>query len=209
MRIGIIGSGMIGSTAARLLVAAGHDVAIANTRGPQSLAGLKGELGDRLLPSAVDEAAAFGDVVLIAVPVRAVGDLPAGAFAGKIVVDANNYYPQRDGHIAALDNGDLTSTELLARHLAGARVVKAFNTMTYMTLARSGDPAKASNDRLALFLAGDDVAAKQTVAGLIDELGFAGVDTGGLADGGRLQQPGSPVYGKDLSGAQARAALGL
>jgi predicted dinucleotide-binding enzyme len=208
MKIAIIGSGKIGSTAARLFIGAGHEVAIANRRGPQSLEPLQRELGAALQPASIKDAVRFGDVVLVAVPLHAIDALPAASFAGKIVVDANNYYPNRDGHIPELDRDETTSSELLARHLPGARVVKAFNTMYYATLGEAGDPSKPEDDRLALFVAGDDQQAKQVAIDLIEQLGFAAMDNGSLADGGRRQQPGSPIYNTNLTGAQARAALG-
>jgi 8-hydroxy-5-deazaflavin:NADPH oxidoreductase len=208
MKIAIIGSGKIGSTAARLFIGAGHEVAIANRRGPQSLEPLRLELGAALQPASIEDAIRFGDVALVAVPLHAIDALPAASFAGKIVVDANNYYPNRDGHIPELDRDETTSSELLARHLPGARVVKAFNTMYYATLGEAGDPSKPEDDRLALFVAGDDQQAKQVAIDLIEQLGFAAMDTGSLADGGRRQQPGSPIYNTNLTGAQARAALG-
>jgi predicted dinucleotide-binding enzyme len=151
--------------------------------------------------------ARFGDVVLVAVPLGAIGALPAVPFAGKIVIDANNYYPNRDGHLPELDRDETTSTELLAQHLQSARLVKAFNTMYHATLAQAGDPSKPQNERLALFVDGDDGEAKRVVIDLIDELGFAAIDTGSLADGGRRQQPGSPIYNVELTGTQARETL--
>jgi predicted dinucleotide-binding enzyme len=207
MDIGIIGSGHIGGTLARLFTAAGHDVVIANSRGPDTLAELVDEVGGGLRAATVDEAARFGEVVVVAIPVKAVEDLPPDPFAGKIVVDANNYYPGRDGQYESLDTDATTSTEMLAAHLPGARVVKAFNTMNYRLLDSGGRTDAPADERLAIFLAGDDAEAKAVVAGLIEELGFAPVDTGGLADGGRRQQPGTPVYGADLTAAQARDAL--
>jgi predicted dinucleotide-binding enzyme len=207
MDIGIIGSGHIGGTLARLFTAAGHDVVIANSRGPDTLAGLVDEVGGGLRAATVDEAARFGEVVVVAIPVKAVEDLPPDPFAGKIVVDANNYYPGRDGQYESLDTDATTSTEMLAAHLPGARVVKAFNTMNYRLLDSGGRPDAPAEERLAIFVAGDDAEAEDVVAGLIEELGFAPVDTGGLADGGRRQQPGTPVYGADLTAAQARDAL--
>jgi predicted dinucleotide-binding enzyme len=206
MRIGIIGSGKIGATVAHLLVCAGHEVAIANSRGPDSLAELVGELGDTASAASVEQAAAFGDVVLVAIPLHAYDSLPAGAFDGKIVIDANNYYPGRDGRIAALDDASTTSSELLAGHLPGARVVKAFNTMFYETLAAEGMPDGPRRQRHALFVAGDDEDAKRIVSALIEQLGFAAVDSGTLADGAR-QQPGSPIYNKAMDAAQGERAL--
>jgi 8-hydroxy-5-deazaflavin:NADPH oxidoreductase len=207
VKIGIIGSGMIGSTAARLFVAAGHEVAIANSRGPDSLVQLAQEVGPRLRPMSVSDATMFGDLVLVAVPFGVIQALPAEPFAGKIVIDANNYYTKRDGHNDDLDNDRTTSTELLAAHLPEARVVKALNTMHFKALAAGGDEEKALDDRLALFVAGDDPEAKATVGTLIEDLGFAAIDTGGLAAGGRRQQPGSPIYAADMTAAQAHQAL--
>lgn len=191
MRIGIIGSGHIGSTTASLFVAAGHDVMIGSRSGPHG----------------IDEAARHGELVLVAIPFGAIESLPPDAFAGRIVVDANNYYPDRDGHVEALDADRTTSTELLAAHLAGARVVKAFNTMHYVTLGERGDASLPPAQRLALFEAGDDADAKAVVRGLIEELGFGAVDVGGLADGGRLIQPGAALYGRDITVAAAEAEL--
>lgn len=189
MRIGVIGSGNIGGTAAELLERAGHEVLVSNTRGD---------------PATPDAAATFGEVVLVAIPLHAIDTLPPEPFAGKVVIDANNYYPGRDGQFAELDSGELTSSELLARRLPGARVVKAFNTMHYRTLAQAGH----SDPPLALLIAGDDDDAKATVAGLIEQLGFAPVDTGSLRDGGARQQPSTPVYAADLTEAEARELLG-
>ncbi len=207
MNIGIIGSGNIGATTARLFTGAGHDVIIANSRGPESLAELVADLGPNARAGTVEDAARTGDVILIAIPLRAYPDLPAGAFAGKIVIDANNYYPQRDGQIPELDREETTSSELLARHLAGARVVKSFNTMNFRPLASEGRPDAPRAERLAIYLAGDDAQAKDVVAALIDEVGFAPVDTGTLHDGGARQQPGSPIYNNPMTAEEAEAAV--
>ena len=142
MRIGIIGSGRIGSTAARLFAAAGHEVTIANSRGPESLGELVDEIGPNAQAATVADAARDAEIVLVAVPLRAYSDLPAEAFVGKVVIDANNYYPERDGQIAELDSGQTTSSELLARHLQGARIVKAFNTMNFRPLGSDGRRAR-------------------------------------------------------------------
>jgi predicted dinucleotide-binding enzyme len=203
MRIGVIGAGNIGATAARLFADAGHDVVISNSRGPETLGA---EEGDGVRAGTVAEAAEHGEVVLVAIPLKALGDLPAEAFEDAIVVDAMNYYPGRDGHVDELDRDETTSTELLARHLEGARVVKAFNTMRAGTLEEGGRPA-GDHSRLALLVAGDDLQAKRTVMELIDEIGFDPVDTGSLADGGRAQQPGSPLYAAELTSIEAREAL--
>jgi predicted dinucleotide-binding enzyme len=201
MRIGIIGSGNIGATAARLFAAAGHDVALANSRGPATLAGLAEEIGDRARAETVEGAASFGDVVLVAIPFLGYTDLPAAHLTGKIVIDAGNYYPARDGQHAALDADETTISELLAEQIPRARVVKAFNTLYWEHLRdRAGDG-------LALFLAGDDQDAKDRVAALMSDIGFAPVDVGSLAEGGRKLQPGAPLSGVQLSEAEARAQV--
>ncbi len=202
MNIGIIGSGNIGVTAARLFAAAGHNVAISNSRGPESLRDLVSDVGEHASAASVDEAADFGEVVLVAIPFFAYESLPADRLEGKIVVDANNYYPGRDGE---MDFGGLTSSEVISNHLPGARLVKAFNTMYFQTLATEGKESEV--DRLVLFVAGDDEEAKSTVSRLIREIGFSPVDTGSLKEGGRRQQPGSPIYNKPLTTNQAQEAL--
>lgn len=202
MNIGIIGSGNIGATAARLFAEAGHDVAISNSRGPESLRELVDGIGTHARAATVEEAADVGEVVLVAIPLFAYGTLPAAQLAGKIVVDANNYYPGRDGQ---MDFGGLTSSEAISKHLPGVRLVKAFNTMYYETLATAG--SESEEDRLVLFVAGDDEEAKVTVSRLIREIGFSPVDTGSLADGGRRQRPGSPIYNVPMTDVQAREAL--
>ena len=206
MRIGVIGTGNIGGTVARLFADAEHEVVISNSRGPETL---RHEEGDGVQAGTVEEAAEHGDVVLIAIPFKARETLPADELADTVVIDAMNYYPARDGHIAELDEDITTSTELLGRHLYGSRLVKAFNTMAAGTLEdESGRPA-GDHSRLVILAAGDDEHAKRTVMELIDELGFDPVDTGTLAEGGRLQQPGSPVFGAELTNPEAREALGL
>ncbi|HEX9399402.1 MAG TPA: NADPH-dependent F420 reductase [Anaeromyxobacter sp.] len=204
MKIAIIGSGNIGGTAARLFAAAGHDVGLSHKSGPESLRERAAQLGRNACAMTVDEAAAFGDVVLLALPWRAREDLPAELLAGKIVVDATNPYRP---DFTVYDLGDSSSSEEMLRTLPGARLVKAFNTLFAKDLASSGRPELPLDERTALLLAGDDPQAKELVSRLVEEIGFAPVDTGGLRDGGRLQQPGSPLYGRHLTGAEARAAL--
>jgi 8-hydroxy-5-deazaflavin:NADPH oxidoreductase len=207
MKIGIIGSGRIGSTTARLFAEAGHEVTIANSRGPGSLTELVGEIGPNAQAGTVADAAREADVVLVAIPLMAYSELPADAFAGKVVIDANNYYPERDGQIAELDSGETTSSELLARHLTGARIVKAFNTMNFRPLGSEGRPGAPRAERLAIYLAGDDDRAKEVVTRLIDEIGFAPVDTGSLSEGGARQQPGAPIYNNPMKAEEAEAAV--
>ena len=201
MNIGIIGAGNIGATAARLFADAGHEVVLSNSRGPETLTVIVQDMDGNVRATTVEEAADFGEVVLEAIPFGRYEDLPADRLAGKIVIDASNYYPGRDGEI---DLGGRGSSELLADHLAGSRVVKAFNTMYYETLATGGDAW--DDDRLVLFVAGDDAEAKAVVSRLIEETGFAPEDTGSLEDG-RVQQPGSPIYNVEMNSPQARDAL--
>jgi len=207
MKIGIIGSGNIGATAARLFARAGHEVAVSNSRGGEGLEELIRELGGGARATGVEEAARFGEVVLIAVPFGRYEALPAGAFEGKVVIDANNYYPQRDGNFPVLDSGETTSSELLDWHLKGARVVKGFNTIWCEHLAKQGDASLPVEERRAIFVAGDDEDAKRVVSRLIEEIGFAAVDTGALAEGGRRQQVGTPVYNKELNARDAARVL--
>jgi predicted dinucleotide-binding enzyme len=204
MRIGIIGSGKIGGTLARSWARAGHEVAIANSRGPESLAGLVGEIGSNAHAATAAEAAEFGEMLLLAIPFGDYATLPFDHMTGKIVIDAMNYYPERDGEI---DTRTFTSSEQVALRLPAARVVKAFNTLYYETLASKGRPDAPLDDRLAIFVAGDDPEAKALVTGLIQELGFAPVDTGSLREGSRKQQPGSPIYNRPLRPEQAKAML--
>jgi 8-hydroxy-5-deazaflavin:NADPH oxidoreductase len=207
MRIGIVGTGYIGATAARLFVRAGHEVAVSNSRDGAGLEDLVGELGDRAHAASVEDAARFGDVVLVSIPFGRYTELPAASFDGKIVIDTGNYYPDRDGRFAKLDDGESTSSELVAAHLRGARLVKAFNTIYYVHLAEQGDASLPVEKRRAVFVAGDDEDAKRVVSGLVEEIGFAAVDTGSLRDGGALQQPGTAIYNRDVTAEEARALL--
>jgi 8-hydroxy-5-deazaflavin:NADPH oxidoreductase len=205
MKVGIIGAGKIGQATAGRLIAAGHEVMISNSRGPETLADLEQSLGQSAHAGTTVEAARFGEVVLVAIPLRAIGSLPADELIGQIVIDANNYYPARDGQIAKLDAGEIGSSELLARQLPGARIIKAFNTIYYQRIAHEARPP-GSSERLAVPMAGDDPEAKDVVAALIDDMGFDPVDAGSLADG-RRQQPGTPVYNMPLNADGVRAAL--
>jgi predicted dinucleotide-binding enzyme len=191
--VGFIGSGRIGGTVARLSVAAGHHVVLSNSRGPETLKDLVDELGPLARAGTGEQAAAAGEIVVVAIPLRAYRSVPAEPLTGKIVIDADNYYPQRDGHIAELDSGSMTSSELLQRHLAASRVVKAFNNIYYRHLLSLARPAGAA-DRSFLPIAGDDTDAQLSVAAFLDSIGYGTVDAGSLADSWR-QQPGTPVYG--------------
>lgn len=203
MKIGIIGAGAIGETAARLLSRAGHAVAISNSRGPASLASVVAEIGPGAQALTAEEAAAFGEVVLLAVPWRRPEALPAPErVTGKIVIDAMNPY---DDNLQVIDLGESSSSEETAKRLPGARLVKAFNTLRAETLRNGGQ--LGADDRLVLFLAGDDAEAKSVVARLIDEIGFVPVDTGSLREGGRLQQPGGPLHGREMQAEEAQGAL--
>ncbi|MEU1201958.1 NAD(P)-binding domain-containing protein [Streptomyces sp. NPDC005813] len=195
MKIGIIGAGNIGGNLTRRLTALGHDVSVANSRGPHTLTALAEETG--ATPVEVGEAARDADVVVVTVPLKAVPDLPSGLFDGAAdgvaVIDTGNYYPQqRDGKIAAIEDEGLTESGWTARQI-GHTVVKAFNGTYAQDILDRHRPAGAP-DRMALPVAGDDEAAKRVVRALIDELGFDTVDAGSLADSWR-QQPGTPVYG--------------
>jgi len=203
VNVGIIGSGNIGGTAAKLFATAGHQVAVSNSRGPGTLRDLVEEIGPNAHAATVEEAAEFGEVVMEAIPFGLYQELPAGKLSGKILVTASNYSPGRDGEI---EHGGLASSELVQRHLSGARVVKAFNTIYYKRLRDNGRPDAPLGERESIFVAGDDEEAKDVVSGLVEEVGFAPVDTGTLA-GSREQEPGSPVYNVAMTPDKAREAL--
>ncbi|MGI5186243.1 NADPH-dependent F420 reductase [Dactylosporangium sp. CA-152071] len=208
MKIGVIGAGKVGSTLAHLYVAAGNDVAIANSQGPDTLRDLEHQLGRHAHAVTVEEAARYGDVVIVAVPFCQFEDLPADALAGRTVVDATNYVPERDGHDAELERGDVTSSELMQRHLTGAHVVKAFNAMRWDHLRDYGHSA-GSNFRYGIPVSGDDPDAKWRVLDLVEEIGFEPVDAGPLVEGGRKYQPGTEVYTADLEADELRARIGV
>ena len=203
MNIGVIGSGNIGATAARLFAAAGHEVAISNSRGPETLEDLVEEIGPGVRAATVEDAAGFGEVVMEAIPFGRYTSLPAERLAGKVFITASNYYPARDGE---LDLGGRASSELVAEHLSGARVVKAFNTIYFARLRDNGRPEAPVEKREVIFVSGDDGEAKGVVSGLIEEIGFAPVDVGTLAES-RRQEPGSPVYNVATNPDQAREML--
>jgi hypothetical protein len=204
MRMGIIGVGHIGGTLARLFLRAGHEVALSNSRGPDSLERFVHELGEGARATTPPEAAAFGDVVVVSIPFGRYRELPAEGLAEKVVVDTNNYYPDRDGHFPELDDGRTTSSEVLQAHLVGARVVKAFNTLYARWLGEEGRPPNAGR-RLGIPIAGDDQEAKRVASGLIDEIGFDAVDLGDLASGRRFQ-PGTALYAVQLTRAEIQAS---
>ncbi len=206
MKIGIIGAGNIGGTLVRRLTALGHKVYVANSRGPQTLARLATETGATAVTIA--GAARGAELVIVTIPEKNIPSLPASLFAGTpastVVIDTGNYYPQqRDGRIDAIEAG--TTESRWVEQQLGRPVVKAFNNIYAQHLRDLGKPA-GTRGRIALPIAGDDDAAKDIVLRLIDELGFDGVDAGGLDESWR-QQPGTPVYGTDLDAAGVRRAL--
>ena len=198
MKIGIIGSGHIGGTLTEKLAAAGHKIGVANAHGPRSLEARAVSLGEGVCAMTVEEAAEYGELVVVSIPFGRYRSVPVAPLNGKIVVDTENYYPQRDGHFAELDEDRVTSSELVQQHLPGARLVKSFNAVRWDSLAEEGRPHGAAG-RLAVPLAGDDDEAKRIVGQLIDEIGFDPVDVGGLAQGGRRLQPGTAVYAAHLT----------
>jgi 8-hydroxy-5-deazaflavin:NADPH oxidoreductase len=189
-KIGIVGAGRIGQALAVRFAAVGRDVMLSNSRGPDTVAAVVGSLGGGVCAGTVEEAARFGDLVAVAIPPRAIHELPPEPFAGKIVMDANNYFPGADDRLPELDADETTSSELLASLLPGARVVKAFNAIQFRRLLDHSRPELPPEERLAIPVAGDEPDAKRVVLDLIDEIGFTGVDTGTLAES-RRQQPGS------------------
>lgn len=204
MRIGIIGAGYIGRAVAEMVLAAGHEAMLSNSRGPETLtsvaAGIRGsQIGT------VEQAVAFGDVVLVAVPFAHYRDLPADLLAGKVILDANNYYPDRDGRIAELDRFETTTSQLIAAHLSKSKVVKVFNAILAQDLLQDGRPA-GTPDRRALPIAADDQEAKTQVAHLLDEIGFDALDGGGLAESWRFERA-KPAYCIPLNKNQLYAAL--
>lgn len=189
--------------AAKHFVAVGHEVAVSNSRGPDTLRDLESELGGHGHAVTTEEAERFGAVVVVSVPFKSYADVPADGLAGKIVIDTANYYPDRDGHFSELDSGARTSSEMLAERLPGARVVKAFNAIQWTSL-RDKAAESADGQRVGIPLSGDDPQAKQVVAGLINEIGFEPVDAGPLGAGGRKHQPGTDVYTADLPAGELR-----
>jgi 8-hydroxy-5-deazaflavin:NADPH oxidoreductase len=191
--IGFIGSGRIGGNVARLAAAAGYQVVLSNSRGPDTLRELADSIGPLATAGTVEQAATDGEIVVVSIPLRAYRDVPVAPLAGKLVIDTNNYYPERDGQIAELDEGSATSSELLQRHLPQSHVVKAFNNIFYKHLESLPRPAGAP-DRSALVITGDDEQAKKNATAFLHAIGYDTVDGGTLEDSWR-QQPGGPIYG--------------
>jgi 8-hydroxy-5-deazaflavin:NADPH oxidoreductase len=208
MKIGIIGSGNIGATAAKLFVNAGHEVAISNSRGPESLTSLVNSIGANIKAKTVEDTIKFGEIILLAIPWRKRQELlPASElFDGKIVIDAMNPYSE-NFEIMDLGNSTSSSEEVLKQIPSSSRLVKAFNTIYYEHLRTKGNPNLSKEDRFAIFVAGDDSNAKATVSKLIEHIGFAAVDTGSLREGGKKQQPGSPIYNNPMTAKVAHERL--
>jgi hypothetical protein len=203
--IGFIGAGRIGSQVARLAIQSGYDVVLSNSRGPDTLADLVRELGPQARAATPAEAAATGDLVVVSIPLKNIGTIPVEPLARKVVIDTNNYYPQRDGHIRELDDERSTTSELLQRHLPTSKVVKAFNHIYAAELTTHGQPAGTKNRR-ALVIAGDDAAAKSTVTRLLDQFGFDTVDAGPLSESWRIQRD-TPGYGPRRTADELRSDL--
>ena len=189
---GIIGAGHIGGQVARAAIGQGYDVVISNSRGPESLADLVAELGPQARAATAAEAAAAADVAVVTVPLHAYRDVPVEPLAGKIVLDTNNYYWERDGHIDALDRGEATTTGLLQEHLPTSKVVKAFNHIGAPDITTDGAPAGTPNRR-ALATAGDDPEAVAFVTDFYDRLGFDTVNVGPLSESWRVERD-RPAY---------------
>lgn len=190
--LGIIGAGHIGSQIARVAVANGYDVVIANSRGPETLSDLVAELGDRATAATAVDAAAAGDAVVVTVPLGKIDELPVEQLAGKIVLDTNNYYFERDGHIEALDRGETTTSELLQAQLPTSRIAKAFNHILAADITTDGSSA-GTPDRRALATAGDDAEAVAFVTRFYDEAGFDTVNVGPLSESWRVERD-RPAY---------------
>lgn len=203
MRIGIIGAGFIGRAVAGAAVKAGHDVMVSNSRSPGTLFSLTGTIGCKAGTAA--EAAAFGELVLVAIPLHAYQRIPIAPLEGKIVLDSSNYYPERDGHIAELDEEAVTVSGLLARHLPKSRVVKAFNAIAAGDIEKDGLPT-GSPERRALPIAGDDLQAKQVVIAFFDQIGYDVVDAGPLTEEWRFQKD-TPAYCVPFTREKMQAAL--
>lgn len=203
MKIGIIGAGFVGRAISKLALKAGHQVMLSNSRDPKTLFTLTHTT--ECQAGTPQQAAEFGDIVVIAIPLEAYRSVPAAPLVGKVVIDANNYYPDRDGRIPELDHHQTTTSEMLAKHLPESRIIKAFNAIRMDDLLNDGLPASAA-ERRALPIAGDDAQGKAMVTALLDEFGFDVVDAGGLAEGWRFEA-GTPVYCVPLNQEQLKAGL--
>ncbi|GAA2934055.1 NAD(P)-binding domain-containing protein [Microbacterium luteolum] len=205
--LGIIGAGHIGSQVARVAVANGYDVVIANSRGPETLADLVADLGPRATAATAADAAAAGDAVVVTVPLHAIDRLPVEQLAGKIVLDTNNYYHERDGRIEALDKGETTTSELVQQQLPTSRIAKAFNQILAADITTDGTPAGTPNRR-ALATAGDDDEAVAFVTRFYDEAGFDTVNVGPLSESWRVERD-RPAYVARQNAEELEANLAL
>lgn len=187
MIVGFIGSGNIGGTLARLALNAGHEAVLSNSRGPETLQGLVDGLGPGARATTPSEAAQAGEIVVVSVPLSAYRQVPSGPLQGKVVLDTNNYYPERDGHVLELDDESTTTSELLQAHLGGSFVVKVFNNISFKHLRALARPEGAP-DRTVLAIAGNDVGAKHKAAQFISSIGYDTYDVGPLAEGWRYQR---------------------
>lgn len=203
--IGIIGAGHIGSQLARAFTGLGYDVVIANSRGPETLSALVEEVGPKARAATAEEAAEAADVAVVTVPLKAIDEVPVAPLAGKIVLDTCNYYWERDGHIAALDRGEATTSGLVQEHLPTSKVVKAFNHIAAPEITTTGSPA-GSPDRRALGTASDDPEAIALVTELYDRLGFDTVSAGPLSESWRLERD-RPAYVVRQNADELRANL--
>ncbi|WP_165066124.1 NADPH-dependent F420 reductase [Marisediminicola senii] len=205
--IGIIGAGHIGSQIARTAIETGHDVVISNSRGPETLADLIAELGEHATAATAEQAGAAGDIVVVTVPLKNYREVPVAPLAGKIVIDTNNYYPERDGQIAELDSESATVSGLLQAHLPQSTVVKAFNHIYFGAITDDALPEGTTNRR-ALAIAGDDDNAKALVAALQNQFGFDTVDAGTLDESWRFERD-QPAYVVRQNAVELRANLAL
>ena len=203
--LGIIGAGKIGSQIARKAIENDYDVVIANSRGPETLAELVAELGPKARAATAYEAAEAADVAVVTIPLKSYAQVPVEPLAGKIVIDTNNYYPQRDGIIPELEDETATTAGLLQAHLPTSKVVKGFNHIYSVHITEQSFPA-GDPKRRALVLAGDDAEAKAFVVKLFDEFGFDAVDAGPLSEGWRIERD-QPGYGPEFGKAEMTDAL--
>ena len=204
--IGLIGAGNIGAQLARLGVQHGYKIVISNSRGPETLTDLVAELGENATAATAEDAAKAGDIVVVTIPLKNIGAVPVAPLDGKIVIDTNNYYPQRDGRIAGLDSAETTTAGLLQSHLPGSKVVKVFNHIYASDLTTANQPS-GTPGRRALAVYGDDADARATVEALVDEFGFDTVDGGPLSESWRSERD-QPAYVKPFDAESLKAALG-
>ncbi|WP_326542711.1 NADPH-dependent F420 reductase [Pseudorhodoferax sp.] len=191
--IGVVGSGLVGKAVARLAIAAGYKVVISNSRGPDTLSKLVEDLGQHARAGTVEEAIEAGDIVSLAIPLAVFESLPADKFVGKVVLDQTNYYPgMGEFRRADLDRGELTSSELVQRHLRGAKLVKGLHNLSWIHMESNARP-RGDAARTTLPVAGDDAAAKGMVTNFIERLGYNVADAGALANSWRIE-PGTPIY---------------